>query len=306
MTATILDGTKIANQIQAEVAQEVKELSRQGIHPGLAVVLVGDDDASASYVGMKARMCERLGVASRKIILPESTTTDTLLSEIRALNQDDTIDGILIQLPLPGHIEKSEILESVDPLKDVDGFHSSNIGALVLGQEGIVACTPIGIMEMLKRSGVSCEGANAVVLGRSDDVGKPMALLLLHANSTVTICHSRTRDLKRVTRDADIIVAAVGRAAMIRGDFIKPGAVVVDVGSNKLTERKEVVDLFGEESPRVAQFDRRGYVWVGDVDERAALEVAGMLSPVPGGVGPMTIATLMQNTLKAAQLRRRK
>jgi methylenetetrahydrofolate dehydrogenase (NADP+)/methenyltetrahydrofolate cyclohydrolase len=304
MTATLLSGTQIAREIQAEVATEVELLRQQGIHPGLTVVLVGDDEASASYVGMKARMCERLGIASRKIVLPGNTGSEALLGEIHRLNEDDAVDGILIQLPLPPHMDKEVILESVDPDKDVDGFHSSNIGALVLGHDGIVACTPLGIMEMLGRSGVSFEGREAVVLGRSDDVGKPMALLLLHANATVTICHSRTRDLKAVTRNGDIVVAAVGRPALVRGDFIKPGAVVVDVGSNKLTDRGEVVRLFGADSPRVAEFEKRGYTWVGDVDEQDVIGVAGMLSPVPGGVGPMTIATLMKNTLKAARRRR--
>jgi methylenetetrahydrofolate dehydrogenase (NADP+) / methenyltetrahydrofolate cyclohydrolase len=288
MSAVWIDGTGIA----------------KGIRPGLAVVLVGEDPASASYVGMKARMCERLGLVSRKLVLPESIRTPDLLSQIASLNSDDAIDGILVQLPLPAHIAKSEILEAVDPVKDVDGFHSSNIGSLVLGHEALVACTPSGIMEMLSRSGVSIDGANAVVLGRSDDVGKPMALLLLHANATVTVCHSHTRDLRAVTREADIVVAAVGRAAMVKADFIKPGATVIDVGSNQLETREEVVGLFGADSPRVSEFDKRGYVWVGDVDERGVMGVAGRLSPVPGGVGPMTIAMLMRNTLKAARMRR--
>lgn len=304
MTARWIDGTGIAKVVQEEVAAEAGALAEKGIRPGLAVVLVGEDPASASYVGMKARMCERLGLVSRKLVLPESIQTPELLSQIASLNSDDAIDGILVQLPLPGHIAKSEILEAVDPVKDVDGFHSSNIGSLVLGHEALVACTPSGIMEMLLRSGVATDGARAVVLGRSDDVGKPMALLLLHANATVTVCHSHTRDLAALTREADIVVAAVGRAAMVKADFVKPGATVIDVGSNKLDTREEVVDLFGSDSPRVAEFDKRGYVWVGDVDERGVMEVAGRLSPVPGGVGPMTIAMLMRNTLKAARMRR--
>lgn len=304
MTARLIDGTGIAKVVQGEVATEVGALAAKGIRPGLAVVLVGGDPASASYVNMKARMCERLGLLSRKIVLPESIQTPELLSEISRLNEDEEIDGILVQLPLPRHIPKSEVLEAVDPAKDVDGFHSSNIGSLVLGHEALVACTPSGIMEMLSRSGVSIDGANAVVLGRSDDVGKPMALLLLHANATVTICHSHTRDLGALTREADIVVAAVGRPAMVKRDFIKPGATVVDVGSNKLETREEVVDLFGPDSPRVSDFDKRGYVWIGDVDERGVMEVAGRLTPVPGGVGPMTIAMLMRNTLRAARVRR--
>ena len=304
MTATLVNGTEIANQIQAEVAAEAGSLASQGVQPGLAVVLVGDDPASASYVNMKAQACQRLGLTSRKVILPESTTTGTLLSHLRDLNADDQIDGILVQLPLPVHIEKDRILEAVDPAKDVDGFHSSNMGSLVLGLDAMVACTPLGIMEILRRSNVRLDGANAAVLGRSDDVGKPMALLLLHANATVTICHSHTADLRRVTREADVVVAAVGRPAMVRGDYIKPGAAVVDVGSNPLTARADVVRLFGDDSPRVAQFEKRGYIWVGDVDEREVLDVASLLTPVPGGVGPMTIAMLMQNTVRAACRRR--
>jgi len=304
MTATIINGTELAAGIQTELAAKVRDLGSRHITPGLAVVLVGDDPASASYVNMKARSSERLGVYSRKIVLPGDTRESRLLDEIRRLNDDDAIDGILVQLPLPRQIRKPAILEAVDPAKDVDGFHSSNIGALVLGQETLVACTPLGIMEMLHRTGVSLDGANAVVLGRSDDVGKPMALLLLHANATVTICHSHTQDLKAATRGADIVVVAVGRAGMIQHDFIKAGAVVIDVGSNKLTQREDVVSMFGKESPRVAEFDRRGYVWVGDVDERDVREVAGKLTPVPGGVGPMTIAMLMKNTVAAACRRR--
>lgn len=305
MTATWVDGAKIAKQIQGEVAAEVEDVLGQGVKPGLAVVLVGDDAASASYVSMKARMCEQLGIASRKVILPEKTDAETLLTRIRELNDDDDIDGILVQLPLPGQIKKSQILEAVAPAKDVDGFHSSNIGALVLGQETLVACTPSGVMEMLRRTGVKVDGAQAVVLGRSDDVGKPMALLLLHANATVTICHSHTANIQALTREADIVVAAVGRPAMVRGNFIKPGAAVFDVGSNKLSDRADVVRLFGAESARVAQFDKRGYVWAGDVHEREVREVAGFLTPVPGGVGPMTIAMLMKNTITAARRRRK-
>jgi methylenetetrahydrofolate dehydrogenase (NADP+)/methenyltetrahydrofolate cyclohydrolase len=304
MTATLIDGTEIARQVEAEVAREVATLAGEGVTPGLAVVLVGEDPASRSYVNMKARMCERLGLLSRKVVLPGNTQTRDLLARIDRLNADDAIDGILIQLPLPPQIEKPRVLEAVDPARDVDGFHSSNIGSLVLGREALVACTPLGIMEMLRRSGVSLDGANAAVLGRSDDVGKPMALLLLHANATVTICHSHTANLPEITRRADIVVAAVGRPAMVRSDFIKPGAVVVDVGSNKLTRREDVAGLFGEDSPRVAELERRGYVWVGDVDQRDVMRVAGKLTPVPGGAGPMTIAMLMKNTLRAARRRR--
>ena len=304
MTATLIDGTQIAREIQEEVRGEVASLKKSGITPGLAVVLVGSDPASASYVGMKARMCEKLGVYSRKLELGKETTTTGLLARIEALNKEDAIDGILIQLPLPEQIDKHAVLEAVDPVKDVDGFHSSNMGSLVLGHEALVGCTPLGVMEMFTRSGVGLEGARAVVLGRSDDVGKPMAMLLMHAHATVTICHSRTRGLARVTREADIVVAAIGRKAMVRGDFIKPGAVVIDVGANRTTDRSEVVELFGPDSLRLEKFDKNGYIWVGDVHEREVMEVASKLSPVPGGVGPMTITMLMKNTIKAARVRR--
>ena len=304
LEATLIDGTEIAKAIQEEVREEVESLKKDGIHPGLAVVLVGADPASASYVGMKARMCQKLGIYSHKLELGEETTTSELLAEIDALNNDDKIDGILVQLPLPGQIDKEAILEAVDPMKDVDGFHSSNIGSLVLGYDPLVACTPSGIMEMMRRSGVEFEGKRAVVLGRSDDVGKPMAMLLMHANATVTICHSRTRNLSSVTREADIVVAAIGKKYLVRKDFIKPGAVVIDVGANRITDRNEAVELFGPDSPRIEKFDKAGYIWVGDVHEREALEVASKLSPVPGGAGPMTIAMLMKNTIAGARMRR--
>ena len=304
LEATLIDGTEIAKAIQEEVREEVESLKKDGIHPGLAVVLVGAAPASASYVGMKARMCQKLGIYSHKLELGEETTTSELLAEIDALNNDDKIDGILVQLPLPGQIDKEAILEAVDPMKDVDGFHSSNIGSLVLGYDPLVACTPSGIMEMMRRSGVEFEGKRAVVLGRSDDVGKPMAMLLMHANATVTICHSRTRNLSSVTREADILIAAIGKKYLVRKDFIKPGAVVIDVGANRITDRNEAVELFGRDSPRIEKFDKAGYIWVGDVHEREALEVVSKLSPVPGGAGPMTIAMLMKNTIAGARMRR--
>jgi len=304
MTATFINGTKIADEIRAEAALEVKELLKKGIHPGLAVILVGQDAASSAYVNMKARTCEQLGITSRKVTLPSSIQTDELIAQVRRLNEDDAIDGILIQLPLPQQVTKHAVLESVDPKKDVDGFHSSNLGALLLGHEALVACTPLGVMELLRRSGVTLEGAHAVVLGRSDDVGKPQAVLLMHANATVTICHSRTRNLAGVTREADVVVAAIGRTAMVTRDFVKPGAVVIDVGTNKVSDRSTVERLFGDDAERLKDFEKRGYIWVGDVDELAVKEVASMLTPVPGGVGPMTIATLMKNTIKAARMRR--
>ena len=304
MTATFINGTKIAEDIKREVAVDVEDLKRREIHPGLAVVLVGDDAASSAYVNLKAKTCEQLGIHSRKLTVPSALTTEQLLAEVQKLNDDDAIDGILVQLPLPKHVNKHTILEGVDPRKDVDGFHSHNLGSLLLGHETLVACTPLGIMELLRRSNVKIEGANAVVLGRSDDVGKPQAALLMHANATVTICHSKTRNLAEVTRRADIVVAALGKTAMVNSDFIKPGAVVVDVGTNKVSDRAEVQRLFGDDAARWKEFDKRGYIWVGDVDERSVKEVASLMTPVPGGVGPMTIATLMKNTIKAARIRR--
>src|SRR5712692_3197322 len=304
MTATLINGTKIADDIKREVAAEVESLKQRGVQPGLAVVLVGDDAASSTYVNMKAKTCEQLGIYSRKLTIPSSVSTEQLLSEVRKLNEDDAIDGILVQLPLPKHVNKHAILEGVAPRKDVDGFHSHNLGSLLLGHETLVACTPLGIMELLRRSDVKIEGANAVVLGRSDDVGKPQALLLMHANATVTICHSKTRNLSEVVRQADIIVAAIGKTAMVTRDWVKPGAVVIDVGTNRISDRAEVQRLFGDDPARWKDFDKRGYIWAGDVDERGVKEVASMLTPVPGGVGPMTIAILMKNTLKAARMRR--
>jgi methylenetetrahydrofolate dehydrogenase (NADP+)/methenyltetrahydrofolate cyclohydrolase len=307
MTATLINGNKISEEIKAEVALEVKGLKVEGIQPGLAVVLVGDDAASSAYVNMKARTCEQLGITSKKVTLPSSIQTNELVEQVRRLNEDETIDGILIQLPLPKHVNKHAVLESVDPKKDVDGFHSSNLGALLLGQKTLVACTPSGVMELLRRANVNLDGAHAVVLGRSDDVGKPQSVLLMHANATVTICHSRTKNLAEVAREADVIVAAIGRAAMVTRDFVKPGAVVIDVGTNKVSDRAMVERLFGapgQDEARWKDFEKRGYIWVGDVDERAVKEVASMMTPVPGGVGPMTIAMLMRNTIKAARMRR--
>src|SRR5256714_5573792 len=243
MTATFINGTKIADDIKKEVAAEVERLKGRGIQPGLAVVLVGDDAASSTYVNMKAKTCEQLGILSRKLTIPSAVTTEQLLAEVRNLNEDNSIDGILVQLPLPKHVNKHAILEGVDPKKDVDGFHSANVGSLVLGHETLAACTPLGIMELLHRSNVKIEGANAVVLGRSDDVGKPQALLLMHADATVTICHSKTRNLGEATRQADIVVAAIGKTAMVRRDWVKPGAVVIDVGTNQVTDRAQVQRL---------------------------------------------------------------
>src|SRR5215831_8050600 len=304
MAATLINGTQIAEDVKQDVAAEVAALQARGVTAGLTVVLVGDDAASSAYVNMKARTCEKLGIRSQKITLPATITTDELLAQVRTLNDDDSVDGILIQLPLPRHVHKHAVLEAVAPSKDVDGFHSSNVGSLVLGHETLVACTPLGVMELLHRSKVKIEGANAIVLGRSDDVGKPQALLLMHANATVTICHSKTRNLGEVTRQGDIVVAAIGKTALVTRDWVKPGAVVIDVGTNKVSDAGEVKRLFGDDEGRLKDFEKRGYIWAGDVDERSVKDVASMLTPVPGGVGPMTIAMLMKNTLKAARMRR--
>jgi methylenetetrahydrofolate dehydrogenase (NADP+) / methenyltetrahydrofolate cyclohydrolase len=305
MSATFINGTQIAEDIKAEAAVEVRQLHAQGIQPGLAVVLVGDDAASSAYVDMKARTCEKLGITSRKIVLPGSSTTEEVVAQVSLLNEDESMDGILVQLPLPKHVSKHRVLEHVDPRKDVDGFHPSNLGSLLLGHETLVACTPSGVMELLRRCRVELQGANAVVLGRSDDVGKPQAVLLMHANATVTICHSKTRHLAEITRQADIVVAAMGRTAMVTAEFIKPGAVVMDVGTNRVSDRATVEKLFGKnDAARWQEFDRRGHIWVGDVDEMSVKEVASLMTPVPRGVGPMTIAVLMKNTIKAARMRR--
>ena len=304
MTATFINGAEIASMIKEELIFEVKNLKSLGVSPGLAVVLVGSDEASSAYVNMKARMCEKLGIVSRKLKMREETTTEELIGQIRILNEDDTIDGILVQLPLPKQIDKYAVLEAVATEKDVDGFQSTNIGSLCLGHQSLVACTPLGIMELLNRSKGPIEGARAAVIGRSDDVGKPIAMLLMHAHATVTICHSRTVGLAEVTSECDIVIAALGSAATVTSKFIKPGATVIDVGSNKISQREEVIHLFGPSCPRLESLERQGYIWVGDVHEREVKEVASKLTPVPGGVGPMTIVMLMKNTLKAAHLRR--
>jgi methylenetetrahydrofolate dehydrogenase (NADP+)/methenyltetrahydrofolate cyclohydrolase len=306
MAAEVLNGAVVAEGIKQSVAASVKELEPQGIKPGLAAVIVGDDQASKVYVSSKVKTCQALGLHSEKYELRAGTTTVELLALIEQLNQRDEIDGILVQLPLPKQIETRRILEAVDPLKDVDGFHSINVARLVRGEESLVPCTPAGIIEMLDHYRIPIEGAHAVVVGRSDIVGKPMSMLLLHRNATVTICHSRTRDLAGVARQADILIAAIGRTAMITGDFVREGAVVVDVGMNKATTADEIARIFPEsERPkRMEDLNRRGYTLVGDVEPRTVAGRASYLTPVPGGVGPLTIAMLMKNTLRAAEMRR--
>jgi methylenetetrahydrofolate dehydrogenase (NADP+)/methenyltetrahydrofolate cyclohydrolase len=304
VNARILDGNKIRDQIKTELAGTISELKSAGIMPGLAAVLVGDNPASHIYVRSKVRTCEQLGLYSEKIEWPADTTTESLLNLIRDLNSRDEIDGILVQLPLPPQVDAKEVLLAVDPAKDVDGFHPVNIGNLVTGRPGSVPCTPAGIIEILVRSEIRIAGARAVIIGRSDIVGKPVAMLLLHHNATVTICHSRTRDLAGVAREADILVAAMGKPALVTQGFIKPGATVIDVGVNRVTSADEVQRIFRDAGPQLEQLKAKGSVLVGDVQPEDAVEKAGAYTPVPGGVGPLTIAMLMSNTVRAAHMRR--
>jgi methylenetetrahydrofolate dehydrogenase (NADP+)/methenyltetrahydrofolate cyclohydrolase len=304
MAANLLDGTSVSKAIKQEVADEVAEFAKGGLRPGLAAVLVGNDPASHIYVSNKVKTCEALGLYSEKIELPETTSTEELLALVKKLNERDEIDGILVQMPLPSQIDAKLILNAVAPTKDVDGLHPVNAGRLALNEEGLRPCTPAGIMEMLARYDIKIAGANAAVLGRSRLVGLPMALLLLHQNATVTICHSRTKNLAAVTSQADILIAAIGRMALVDGRFIKRGAVVVDVGMNKVTTVEDLERLYGDNPKRLAAFEKNGYTLVGDVHPKEAMEVADYFTPVPGGVGPLTIAMLMKNTLKAMKMRR--
>lgn len=288
MTAKIISGAEIAEQIRAELRTEIAALKERGVTPGLAVVLVGDDPASQSYVRTKGKACEELGVFSQTIVRPSSTPEDELLALIDSLNADQRIHGILVQLPLPKHIDENKVILRIDPDKDVDGFHPINVGKMLIGEPGFLPCTPHGIQEMLVRSGNDPEGKHVVVVGRSNIVGKPVAAILVQkkkgANATVTIAHSRTKDLASVTRTADILIAAIGSPKLIKADMVKEGAVVIDVGSNRI------------EDPSA----KRGYRWVGDVDFDAVKEKASAITPVPGGVGPMTIVMLMKNTILSA------
>jgi len=303
MSALILDGTKIAQQIRGEVSAEVKTLAAAGIRPGLAVLLVGHVPASEIYVRGKVKACEEVGIYSEKVTPPESVTTGELLRLIEDLNRREEIDGILVQLPLPAQVDSKKVLLAVDSAKDVDGFHPMNVGFLSTQRPGLVPCTPAGVMEILKRSNIPVAGSEAVVVGRSDIVGKPAAMLLTNANATVTVCHSRTRDLPAVCRRADILVAAIGRAGMITRDFVKPGATVIDVGMNTVTDPAELQRFFSGNGKREETFRKKGSTLIGDVHPEVA-EIAGALTPVPGGVGPLTIAMLMYNTVKAAKMRR--
>lgn len=282
MSAQILDGKSLAAEIRSEVKTQVAALAEKGVSTALAVILVGDDSASQVYVRNKIKACADTGIRSLEFRMPAETTQQQLLAKIAELNADEGVDGILVQLPLPKQINADAVISAIDPVKDVDGFHVANAGALVTGKQGFVPCTPFGVMRLIEKSGVNPRGKSAVIIGRSNIVGKPMALLLLAADATVTVAHSRTPDLSAVTRNADILVAAVGRAKLIKADMVKPGAVVIDVGMNR---------------------DENGKL-CGDVDFAEVKEIAGSITPVPGGVGPMTIAMLMQNTVLAAQMRR--
>ena len=304
--AVLLEGAPIAEQIKSEVAAEIKRIWPEvDDRPTLAAVRVGSDPASEVYVRNKIRACEEVGIRSEHHALPDSTSSDELLLLIDKLNRRNDVDGILVQLPLPDGMDDAVVIEAVDPAKDVDGFHPANVGKLSQGRASLVPCTPAGIIELLSRSKIEVRGTAACVVGRSQIVGRPMAQLLLQNDATVTICHSRTRDLGAVTRTADILVVAIGRAGLIRGEHIKPGATVIDVGMNKITDADAARKLFGEDlGKRLETISRRGYTLVGDVNQREAMEVAGYFTPVPGGVGLLTVAMLMSNTVKAAKRRR--
>jgi methylenetetrahydrofolate dehydrogenase (NADP+) / methenyltetrahydrofolate cyclohydrolase len=299
----VLDGVAISAEIKAEVKAEVERLVPQGIRPGLAAVLVGNVPASEIYVRSKVKTCEALGLFSDLITPPESITTGEMLSLIAQLNGREDVDGILVQLPLPAHVDTKRLLEAVSPEKDVDGFHPVNVGRLQIGQKALVPCTAEGIVQILKRSKLPIAGQNAVVVGRSDIVGKPTAILLLAENATVTVCHSRTRDLGAFTRQADILVTAIGKPGLVTADMVKPGATIVDAGINRVTDPAEFARLFAGDAKREEEFQLKGSTIVGDVLP-AAFELAGAYTPVPRGVGPLTIAMLMANTVRAAKLRR--
>jgi methylenetetrahydrofolate dehydrogenase (NADP+)/methenyltetrahydrofolate cyclohydrolase len=303
----ILDGVAIASEIKAEVAVEVAAARAAGYAPGLAVILVGDVAASQIYVRSKVKTCGELGIFSEMLTPPATATTEDLLKLVKSLNERDEIDGILIQLPLPAHVDTNLLLEAVDPAKDVDGFHPVNAGRLLSGaspDEVLAPCTPAGIMEVLRRSEIAIAGQRAVVLGRSNIVGKPVAAMLINASATVTVCHSKTRDLAALTQEADILVAAIGRPGYVTADMVRPGATIIDVGINRLETEAELERFFPGDTKRREGFAKRGSTIVGDVDP-AAFAISGAYTPVPGGVGALTIAMLMSNTVKAAKLRRK-
>jgi methylenetetrahydrofolate dehydrogenase (NADP+)/methenyltetrahydrofolate cyclohydrolase len=304
LTAKILDGKRVAQEIRNEVKERARPWIARGVVPGLAAVLVGDDPASKLYVRSKTKACEEAGLFSEGVLLPGTTSREELESKLDELNRRDDIDGILLQLPLPDHLDPEEFLDRILPEKDVDGFHPVNVGLLSQNRPGPRPCTPAGVMELLKREGIELKGKRAVVVGRSDIVGKPMAMLLLHEHATVTVCHSRTKDLAAVTREAEILVAAIGRPAILRREFIGPGAVVIDVGMNRAETEEQVRDYFGDDAGRLDVFRKNGSTLVGDVHPRDVMEKASAFTPVPGGVGPLTIAMLLSNTLELAKARR--
>jgi len=301
--ARVLDGAAIAAEIKREVAEEVGRLAAQGVRPGLAAVLVGHVPASEIYVRSKVQTCGELGLYSDRITPSDDVTTEDMMELVAALNDREDIDGILIQLPLPKQVDTKALLDQVLPAKDVDGFHPVNAGRLQAGRPALAPCTPAGVIEILDRSGILIEGQRAVVVGRSDIVGKPVAMLLLNRHATVTICHSKTRDLGAVTREADILVAAIGKAGFITPEMVKPGATIIDVGINRITDRNEFEKFFAGNGKRAESFLKRGSTLVGDVHPQA-YAIAGAYTPVPGGVGPLTIAMLMANTVRAAKMRR--
>ncbi len=301
--ARLLSGIRVRDEIFAESRPRVERLRERKRPPGLAVILVGDDPASKIYVRNKVKACEKLGIHSERYTPPATAATEEIVELVQRLNEREEIDGILVQMPLPKQIDSHKVLLAVDPAKDVDGFHPLNMGYLLTGRPGPRACTPAGVMELLHRYQIPILGRRAVVVGRSDIVGKPMAMLLMHEHATVTICHSRTRDLPAVAREADILVAAIGRPAFVTADFIKEGAVVIDVGINRITDRARAEALFGHDPDKMAAFEKKGSVLVGDVHPRDVAGKAGAYTPVPGGVGPLTIAMLMVNTINAAERR---
>jgi len=308
MTARIIDGARIGKEIREEVRLEVEALKRQGVQPGLAAVLVGDNPASQVYVRNKIKACQSLGIYSREVRLAKETMTPELLSTVEALNRADTIDGILVQLPLPRQIDEAAILLAVSPQKDVDGLHPMNAGNLALGRKALTPCTPTGVVEILRREKIPLEGSRVVIVGRSNLVGKPQLFLLLQEHATITICHSRTRQLPEVCREADILVAAIGKPGFITADFVKPGAVVIDVGINRIAG-ESLKGMLAANPSLVAQYEKnhsenKEYVLTGDVNFSSVATVASAITPVPGGVGPLTIAILMKNTVQAARMRR--
>lgn len=303
METRIVDGKALAKKIRKEVKAETEELIRKGITPGLAVILVGEDPASAAYVRSKQRACKRAGMLAELYEMPGSVSQQEIIDKVRELNGRNEIDGILVQKPLPDHVDEFAVMNEIDPAKDVDGFHPVSVGKLMIGRDTLVPATPMGIMAILEEYGVEPRGKNAVVIGRSDIVGKPIAMLLLHAHATVTVCHSRTKNLSEVARGADILIAAVGRMAMVSLDYVKPGATVIDVGINACEDEGLVREMFGDDEDRLNDLAKKGYTLVGDVHPEAAGH-AGLFTPVPGGVGPLTIACLLKNCLKAARGRR--